>query len=319
MTHAPLLYGLAAGLCVLQLAAVRTTDARRTSRLTYSLAVAALALPLPTLLLAIVALFPVLVEACTLFLTSWDRFLTFVFLLVAASGLLYASIGPCVRMLALWRLRRKAMGGGPCLTAIVEQLTGLLGIARPEVVVTGDPRPIAKLSSEFRPRLYVSAGLLGRLDRDELEGVLAHELAHLALQHHWTSLLTSLIRDAAWFLPTAGLLRKRLHAGREAAADRLAAAITGKPAALASAILSVSEGAARARGGTMALAIVGDADGLRGRIDALLAMPAAPARPQARRAVLARVLGVLPGGVMLLHLLALLLVLPLLGCSLDAA
>ncbi|HVA26206.1 MAG TPA: M56 family metallopeptidase [Chloroflexota bacterium] len=286
--------------------------------MTRAFAALALVVPVPALLLAILAMFPVLAEACTLFLTSWDRFLTFLFLLLAASGLLYASVAPFVRMLALWRLRRNSVAAGPHVNELVERLVHRLRIARPSIIMTNDDRPFAKASSEFRPRLYISAGLLRRLDRDELEGVLAHELAHLTLQHHWTSCLTLLLRDATWFLPTAGLLRKKLHAGREAAADRLAAATTRKPAALASAILAIWECASGGKSGAMALAIVGDADDLPGRIGALLAMPGPPAVPEARRPMLARLIRLLPGGVMLFQFLALLLVLPLLGCGLDA-
>jgi heat shock protein HtpX len=114
-----------------------------------------------------------------------------------------------------------------------------------------------------RPRLHVTQALLDLLDGDELRAVLAHELSHVA--NHDAAvmtvvgmpgalLLTGARRAAAGgWLPLqigamiAGLIglcsrvgTSALSRSRELVADRGACAITGRPSALASALLKVS-------------------------------------------------------------------------------
>ena len=64
---------------------------------------------------------------------------------------------------------------------LVEQMALAAGIPKPKVYVVHDPAPNAFATGKG-PRsasVAVTTGLLERLNRDELEGVLAHELAHI--------------------------------------------------------------------------------------------------------------------------------------------
>ncbi|MDQ4065688.1 MAG: M48 family metallopeptidase [Actinomycetota bacterium] len=64
---------------------------------------------------------------------------------------------------------------------IVEGLSIAAGIPKPRVYVVDDPAPNAFATgrSPEHAAIAVTTGLLAKLDRDELEGVIAHELSHV--------------------------------------------------------------------------------------------------------------------------------------------
>src|SRR5205814_7501243 len=66
-------------------------------------------------------------------------------------------------------------------TTLFRSLCPAAGLPKPALVVLDDPAPNA-LACGRRPRdaaLVVTQGLLDKLSRIELEGVLAHELSHV--------------------------------------------------------------------------------------------------------------------------------------------
>ena len=97
-----------------------------------------------------------------------------------------------------------------------------------------------------RPLVVIDPRLLGTLDAQELEGLLAHELAHVARRDALLSLVVGVLCDLTFFLPPMHLAVRWLHREREESADELASTHTRRPAALASGILKVFEGAAPA-------------------------------------------------------------------------
>jgi heat shock protein HtpX len=172
---------------------------------------------------------------------------------------------------------RVAPGEYPDLHARVGRLAQQAGVPKPDVAVVeaGEPNAFAAGRSREHATVCVTSGLLERLDGDELDAVLAHELAHV--KHRDVALLTTvsalstvaylLVRNAWWFgdggdggggdsaLPwllvavvaslvvwvASYLLIRALSRYREYAADRGAAAITGDPAALAGALRTIED------------------------------------------------------------------------------
>lgn len=148
----------------------------------------------------------------------------------------------------------------PQLFAIVDRLCVMADLPRPEIVVEGERQPNSWLVGlrRGRSRLHVTRGLLDLLEPAELEAVVAHELAHLA--HRDAAVMTAVGGPGAVLLGGG----KRMHGGwiwisfgfwvaagigwisrvgtqslsrhRELAADADAAALTGRPAALAAAL-----------------------------------------------------------------------------------
>jgi heat shock protein HtpX len=172
------------------------------------------------------------------------------------------------------RAREVSPQEAPELHGMVERLCALADMPKPRVGVadTDLPNAFATGRSPDRSVVVVTTGILRRLDAEELEGVLAHELSHVAHRDVLVMTVASsagivagmLTRGAqygAWFgggrrnnnsggLPiwlvvllvslvtyaVSFLLLKLLSRYRELSADRSGAYLTMKPQALASAL-----------------------------------------------------------------------------------
>ncbi len=69
----------------------------------------------------------------------------------------------------------------PQLFNVVEEMSIASGLPMPKVYIIPDPAPNA-FATGRNPKdasIAVTAGLLGRLNRDELQGVIAHEMSHI--------------------------------------------------------------------------------------------------------------------------------------------
>ncbi|GLW72248.1 protease HtpX [Kitasatospora phosalacinea] len=184
------------------------------------------------------------------------------------------------------RITERAMGAHrvtpeqyPQLHGAVDRLCALADMPKPRVAVADNDMPNA-FATGRNPQnavVCVTTGLLRRLEPEELEGVLAHELSHVA--HRDVAVMTvagflgvlagAMTRIALYggmmgggnrnsndqnaaiamvLVPLASmvvyaisfLLTRLLSRYRELAADRAAAQLTGRPAALASALTKVT-------------------------------------------------------------------------------
>jgi heat shock protein HtpX len=153
----------------------------------------------------------------------------------------------------------------PELHAIVDRLCVVADLPKPEIVVEPEAQPNSWLVglSRGHARLHVTRGLLELLTPSELEAVVGHELAHLV--HRDAAVMTAVggpgavlldggrrMMGGGWWFATMGgvvaagvgwvsqLGTQALSRHRELAADAGSAALTGKPAALASALRRIS-------------------------------------------------------------------------------
>lgn len=179
----------------------------------------------------------------------------------------------------LWRALRKdaaetfdaeAIGPGayPDLHATVTQIAQAAALPAPSVHITDRERPLAMTTgfSTTDAKLVVSTGLLNVLDTDELDAVVAHEVAHIknrdaivmtlvelplaSARHlgrtlrgsggiHFALLGVAVASYAFWGV--GRLLVASLSRSRELAADRGASALLGDPATLASALETLDD------------------------------------------------------------------------------
>ena len=157
-------------------------------------------------------------------------------------------------------------GEHPELHATVERLCVLADLPRAEIVVDDEKQPNSWIVDPpgRAPRLHLTKGLLEMLPPPELEAVVAHELAHVANRDATVMTVVGgpgavlleggrlVARHGGWWLMQMGALvagivgllsqvgTNTLSRHRELAADAGAAALTGHPAALASALMRVS-------------------------------------------------------------------------------
>ncbi len=176
-----------------------------------------------------------------------DRYLDFVpvgpLVIALWAGVSLTSIG--LRVARARRFRWDALVGArpaePRVAALVLRLSRRLGITPPRVLVVDGPIGGAAVVGVRDPLLLLDAATLIALDPEELEGVVAHELAHVARHDNLVAWAVAVVRDVAFFVPGARWAVHALHREREAAADHDAATLTDRPAALASGLLRVVE------------------------------------------------------------------------------
>lgn len=103
----------------------------------------------------------------------------------------------------------------------------------------------------------ISPELTGSLSSDETDAVLAHELSHIKNGDSAAKGLARLARIALPFDPVLRLMEAAVHRERELWADRVSIEFTGKPLALASAIIKANSGSSTAKTGNLAGLFVG--------------------------------------------------------------
>jgi Zn-dependent protease with chaperone function len=111
----------------------------------------------------------------------------------------------------------------------------------PELKLVTAEASMALTIGILHPHIYLSTGLTSRLNEEELEGVLAHELAHIARADNLIAFVSQALAGA--ILPFSRQALRRLLAERELAADTLAISVTGKPITLARTLVKVADGA----------------------------------------------------------------------------
>jgi Zn-dependent protease with chaperone function len=131
------------------------------------------------------------------------------------------------------RVRRSA--ATPPLRLV--RLAAELGIAD-SITYLAWTQPAAYCYGFTRPDIAITAGLVARLDDEELIAVLAHERQHLRRRDPVRYLVLYAVSAAAFMLPVAAALRQRREARIELAADRAALAVAPR-GALAGALLVV--------------------------------------------------------------------------------
>lgn len=165
----------------------------------------------------------------------------------------------------------------PELHDLVERIVARNNLSKPRIAVinTRMPNAFATGKTPKSSIVAVTTGLMEQLDPEELEGVIAHELAHIKNRDVLVLTLASLFSMIAWYLMRFGmygamfgghgrrdnqggaamllifviaivtwiasfLIIRAISRYREYVADRDGALITGKPSKLASALLKIS-------------------------------------------------------------------------------
>ncbi len=164
----------------------------------------------------------------------------------------------------------------PDLVRIVGELAARAGLPMPRVYLMDNPQPNAFATGRDpqHAAVAVTSGLLQRLSREEVAGVVAHELAHIKNHDTLTMTITATIAGAISMLAQFGIffgssrdnnnngmgvigtlaliilaplaamiVQMAISRTREYAADEMGAEISGQPAWLASALAKIARAA----------------------------------------------------------------------------
>jgi Zn-dependent protease with chaperone function len=135
-------------------------------------------------------------------------------------------------------------GQFPKLDAVLAKLSKNIGRPMPAVFVSAKDAPM--IYSLGRNALVLSESTINMLDSEELEAVIAHELAHLAWQASGINRLFLALRFLMFYNPVALFIFRRNVNDTEKICDDIAVSFTGKHLAIASGLLKVSRNTAAA-------------------------------------------------------------------------
>jgi heat shock protein HtpX len=193
-------------------------------------------------------------------------------LLVAAGMNLFTYWNADKIVLKMHNAREVDAASEPNFHGMVANLARRANMPMPRVYIIDSPHPNAFATGRNPENAAVAAttGLLSMLSRDEVEGVMAHELAHVKNRDTLIMTMVATIAGALSMLANFGLffrdndrnglatllavliapfaamiVQLAISRTREYGADRTGAEISGKPLALASALAKIS-GAAQA-------------------------------------------------------------------------
>lgn len=200
--------------------------------------------------------------------------------IVIAGGMLFAQYWFSDRI-ALYAMHGRIVTPeeAPQLHGAIDRLCALADMPKPRVAIADVdlPNAFATGRNPSKAVVCVTTGVMRRLDADELEGVLAHELSHVAHRDVAVMTIASFLGVLAGLITRFGLysgmgrqrdqntavivltivgvsaavyaisflLTRALSRYRELAADRAGAMLTGRPSALASALTKISGDIAR--------------------------------------------------------------------------
>lgn len=212
-------------------------------------------------------------------------FLAVGYLIGGQTGIIFAfGLALILNLFTYWnadkivlRMYRAQPANGHPLEGIVADLARRADLPMPKVYLIDNDQPNAFATGRNPENAAVAAttGLLRLLNRDEIAGVMAHELAHVKNRDSLTMTITAVLAGAIGMLanslmfigltggrdernPLGGigalvmmilaplaamLVQMAISRGREYEADRIGAEISGQPRALASALNKIAHGA----------------------------------------------------------------------------
>jgi Zn-dependent protease with chaperone function len=127
------------------------------------------------------------------------------------------------------------------IAASFETLGKSMGIPDAQLRVSSVRAPISFAIDADEPMVVISERVLDLLKKDELEAVMAHELAHVKNSDTMLKALVTAYKAALPMDPVIRMVEAAFHREREMAADETAVLTTNKPLSLADALLKIYE------------------------------------------------------------------------------
>lgn len=127
------------------------------------------------------------------------------------------------------------------VTSEFKSIARQMGVPSAELRLSENTIPVSFASHTDKPVVVMSERLLSLLKQDELEAVMAHELAHIRNSDTSLKALVTAYKTVLPIDPVVRLVEAAFHREREMAADETAAKTTRKPLSLAQALLKIYE------------------------------------------------------------------------------
>lgn len=151
---------------------------------------------------------------------AWDMDWQTVLVLLWAAGIL----GFLIYMAELWlqlnrNIKRCGIEPPKYILRLVEACKKDLGIKANIRVSVHDWLNTPALCSSLRPKLLIPESMLDKMDMQQLEFGIRHELAHYRHKDHLATLLLTLLRCVYWFNPVVWIASRQIKTDMETACD----------------------------------------------------------------------------------------------------
>lgn len=161
---------------------------------------------------------------------------------LAASGVVCALVWKFGNASVLRKFAPRAPTSGE---AWLQDYAGILakfeGLRDVRVGVVDTPSALAMAVGGTQRTILVSSSIFGFLEREEIETVVAHELMHLKHHDSEFKVFSRVLSRILFFDPFSKFFDPAVHREREYLADEMGGRATGRPAALASALLKIAD------------------------------------------------------------------------------
>ena len=168
----------------------------------------------------------------------------------------------------------KSHGASPAaegLQQIVARLSRRLHIGRGVRLLESTLVDVPTVIGWLKPVVLLPASALAGLSPQQLEAILAHELAHIRRHDYLVNLLQTLVETLLFYHPAVWWLSRRIRVERENCCDDLAVSLCGDPVTYATALADLEELRGAARPAFLAMAATGGS--LLQRVRRLLGAP----------------------------------------------
>jgi beta-lactamase regulating signal transducer with metallopeptidase domain len=178
------------------------------------------------------------------------------------------------RLAVSWtRVRRLTMARRHEAPAILRAAAGRLAAAmrlrRAVAILESAAVEVPTVIGWIRPVILLPASALSGLSREQIEMILAHELAHIRRHDFFVNLLQTVAETLMFFHPAVWWISRQVRIEREHCCDDLAVAVCGDPVQYAHALTRLEE----LRGNPELLAVAASGGSLLARIRRLVSSP----------------------------------------------
>lgn len=176
-----------------------------------------------------------------------------------------------LRLFASWwsvqRLRRRAtQPADENWQAMLRRIAERLRVTRPVKLVESALVEVPTVIGWMKPIILLPASAMTGLTTEQLEALLAHELAHVRRHDYLVNLLQTVVETLLFYHPAVWWLSHRIRVEREHCCDDLAASVCGDRLSYAKALVAMEE----LRGPSLGLAMSARGGHLLSRIARLL-------------------------------------------------
>ena len=159
--------------------------------------------------------------------TQWLEWLQTWAVRVWACGVLLFSVRMVWGFTQVAGLRRRGESAGAELLAVVASRALRMGVTRPVRVLLSTVRSSPSVVGWIRPVILLPAAALAGLTPEQLEAVLAHELAHIRRHDYLVNLLQMVAEALLFYHPAVWWVSRRIRHERELCCDDLAVRACG--------------------------------------------------------------------------------------------